>query len=123
MSDANVFNTAPGEASWEMLDSRNMAKSRALKSMLFNVCHTCTVCPDGFRYSCAEDERFKRGRSDRHSLPNQFIVLGSQYREDYQRDPFYAVVGRYSSGTRSVEATTDGYGNKCLRVCLCPIPY
>jgi hypothetical protein len=27
------------EASWEMLDSRNMAKSRALKSMLLNVRH------------------------------------------------------------------------------------
>lgn len=47
MSDANVFNTAPGmkiEASWEMLDSRNMAKSRALKSMLLNVCHTLALC-------------------------------------------------------------------------------
>jgi hypothetical protein len=130
MSDANVFNTAPCmkiEASWEMLDSRNIAKSRALNSMLLNVCHTLTLC---VRTGLGTAVRKMSGLREvvvvgihYQTTSLSLAANASQYREDYQRDPFYAVVGRYSSsGTRSVEATTDGYGNKCLRVCLCPIP-
>jgi hypothetical protein len=125
MSDANVFNTAPGmniEASWEMLDSRNMAKSRALKSMLLNVCHTLALC---VRTGLGTAVRKMSGL-------REVVVVGIHYQTSSLS--LAANTGKITRGTHftqlsvgilvglSVEATTDGYGNKCIRVCLCPIP-